>query len=65
MTYQQTRTVLQKMMKRKYITYYTIDDFKGQGLSIIEIKNLNEVLDRLHLNNPHTDVYTVLRYDKV
>jgi hypothetical protein len=65
MTYQQTRTVLQKMMKRKYITYYTIDDFKGQGLSIIEIKNLNEVLDRLHLNNPHTDVYTILRYDKV
>ncbi len=65
MTYQQTRTVLQKMMKRKYITYYTIDDFKGQGLSNIEIKNVNEVLDRLQLNNPHTDVYTILRYDKV
>ena len=65
MTYQETRTILRRMMDRDYITYYTIDDFKGQGLSQLNIQNVTEVLNRLDLQKARTLTYSILRYDKV
>ncbi len=65
MTHQEARTTLQKMMNKNYITYYTIDDLKGQGLSKVELKDINEVLNRLSIQKTQTLVYSILRYDKV
>lgn len=62
---QEVRSVLQKMMKRGYITYYTIGDFRGQGLLNLEIKNVNEVLNRLNVQRTQTEIFTILRYDKI